>query len=95
MGLISQTSKGENKKEEPNMLNSKGTKGMNAALIAKDPVCDMDVEINRAAARSDYQGQTYYFCAPGCKVKFDKNPAQYLGQSEDAQGSYGCGCCER
>ena len=37
-----------------------------------DPVCQMDRGAGpSAAAQSKYQGQTYYFCAVGCKQKFD------------------------
>jgi YHS domain-containing protein len=46
--------------------------------MAKDPVCHMEVEPAKAAAQSSYQGQTYYFCAVGCKQKFDRNPETYL-----------------
>jgi len=28
-------------------------------------------------AQSSYKGQTYYFCAVGCKQKFDKEPEKY------------------
>ena len=45
--------------------------------MAKDPICDMDVDEKTAKYKSTYQGKTYYFCAPGCKVKFDKNPNKY------------------
>lgn len=51
-----------------------------AIVMAKDPVCQMDVEPERAAAQSRYQGQTYYFCAVGCKAKFDAQPGKYLGK---------------
>jgi YHS domain-containing protein len=47
--------------------------------MAKDPVCGMDVDEKTAQHRSEYQGQTYYFCAPGCKRAFDKEPEKYLG----------------
>ena len=47
--------------------------------MAKDPVCQMDVEPAKAAAQSSYQGQTYYFCAVGCKQTFDREPEKYLG----------------
>lgn len=50
--------------------------------MAKDPVCGMQVEENKAAATSVYRGATYYFCAPGCKATFDKNPEKFVGQSE-------------
>ena len=43
-----------------------------------DPVCKMEIEDGKAAARSEYKGQTIYFCAPGCKVDFDKEPERYL-----------------
>ncbi|MBI4328638.1 MAG: YHS domain-containing protein [Chloroflexi bacterium] len=45
--------------------------------MAKDPVCGMSVDEAKASNRSQYQGKTYYFCSPGCKRSFDKNPAQY------------------
>ena len=48
--------------------------------MAKDPVCHMDVEPQTAAAQSTYQGQTYYFCAVGCKQQFDKDPETYLAK---------------
>ncbi len=44
----------------------------------KDPVCAMDVDPENAAAQSEHNGATYYFCAPGCKTDFDADPAKYL-----------------
>jgi len=48
--------------------------------MAVDPVCKMTVEPARAAAQSSYRGQTYYFCAVGCKQQFDKEPEKYLSK---------------
>jgi YHS domain-containing protein len=48
---------------------------------AKDPVCDMMVEIATAKLTSDYHGEKVYFCAAGCKRAFDKDPEHYLVQS--------------
>lgn len=48
-------------------------------IMAKDPVCGMEVDENKAAATSTHEGQTYYFCAKGCKNTFDKEPEKYLG----------------
>ncbi len=46
---------------------------------AVDPICQMDVDVdNPPGGQSDYQGPTYYFCAPGCKVAFDGEPEKYL-----------------
>ena len=44
--------------------------------MAKDPVCGMTGD-ERTAATASYQGQTYDFCSAGCKVTFEKAPAQY------------------
>jgi xanthine dehydrogenase accessory factor len=46
---------------------------------AIDPVCGMTVDIATARHTSEYGGQTYYFCAPGCKRSFDKEPEKYVG----------------
>ena len=46
---------------------------------AIDPICKMVVDTgNPPGGQSDYQGTTYYFCAPGCKVAFDGDPEKYL-----------------
>lgn len=48
---------------------------------AIDPVCNMDVDTeNPSGGQSEYQGTDYYFCAPGCKVAFGKEPGKYLGE---------------
>ena len=50
---------------------------------AIDLVCGMSVDTQTAQQKSDYQGNTYYFCAPGCKKAFDREPEKYItaGQS--------------
>lgn len=48
------------------------------AETAIDPVCGMTVEPSTAQWKSEYKGHTYYFCAPGCKQSFDKDPEKYL-----------------
>jgi Cu+-exporting ATPase len=45
---------------------------------ALDPVCGMRVDPEHAAAKSTYQGQSYYFCSAGCRAKFDGDPEKYL-----------------
>jgi Cu+-exporting ATPase len=49
--------------------------------MAIDPVCHMEVEEGSAAATSEYKGQTYYFCAAGCKRAFDADPEKYLANA--------------
>ncbi len=51
---------------------------------AIDPVCHMTVEKETARATSEYEGETYYFCAPGCKQRFDEEPPKYIGADKPA-----------
>ena len=46
--------------------------------MVRDPVCGMMIEEADAAATSRHDGQTIYFCAIGCKEKFDAAPEKYL-----------------
>jgi YHS domain-containing protein len=45
--------------------------------MTKDPVCGMQIDEKQAAGKSDYKGQTYYFCSSSCKQKFEQKPDQY------------------
>ena len=45
----------------------------------KDPVCGMMIEAETANSTSTYQGKTYYFCSPGCKTAFERDPEKYVG----------------
>jgi len=47
---------------------------------AIDLVCGMTVPADRTSRPFDYEGETYYFCCPGCRVSFEKDPAAYLTQ---------------
>jgi YHS domain-containing protein len=49
--------------------------------MAKDPVCGMEVDENKATQKTLYKGRTYYFCSASDKKEFDKNPSKYV-QSE-------------
>jgi P-type Cu+ transporter len=49
-------------------------------LLARDPVCGMDVEIARAAASTDHEARTYYFCSLQCKQDFERQPELYVGR---------------
>ena len=56
--------------------------------MAIDPICRMQVDPETAAAKSEYKGKTYYFCAPGCKATFDKDPAKYVLEAGDGGGAH-------
>ena len=47
-------------------------------LFETDPVCKMQVMPETAAAKYDYEGRTYYFCATRCMERFRANPQQFL-----------------
>jgi len=51
-----------------------------------DPVCGMLIDPAHAAAKFDYQGQTYYFCNLGCLKKFQARPDVYLSTVPIASG---------
>ena len=46
--------------------------------IAIDPVCGMQVVIKDAQHTAEHEGTTYYFCAKGCKLDFEDDPARIL-----------------
>ena len=54
----------------------------------KDLVCGMTIDKDKAAATAQYKGQTYYFCAPGCKKQFEKNPERYVAGSAKPGSSH-------
>ncbi len=65
-----------------------------AAAKAIDPVCGMQVDPASAAGQSEHAGETYYFCAVGCKQKFDAGPERFTKamttvQAQPAQGGAG------
>ena len=63
---------------------AKSLKIVQEAAVAIDPICGMSVDIGTAKHRSEFQGQTYYFCCAGCKDRFDKQPEKYLAVAHEA-----------
>ena len=53
-------------------------------MKATDPVCKMTVDTETAGFKSEYNGESYFFCAEGCKTKFDNSPLIYLNAPEEA-----------
>ncbi len=54
---------------------------------AVDPVCGMRVDPESAAGSMVYEGQTYYFCSPGCLQKFKADAQRYLAAPPSTQHS--------
>ena len=48
------------------------------AAEAIDPVCGMTVAVEGAKETAVYEGVTYYFCNPGCRERFEAEPARYV-----------------
>ena len=49
-----------------------------AAQGTLDPVCGMKVDPEKAGAKIDYEGRTYFFCKAGCLEAFVREPFRYL-----------------
>ena len=58
------------------MMSGKSSSPATAAKVI-DPVCAMEVD-PATAPKATYDGKTYYFCSEEDKVKFEKNPEQYV-----------------
>jgi YHS domain-containing protein len=54
------------------------------------PVSGETILKSQAKATYEYQGKTYYFCCEGCKEKFVKDPAKYIGKNADMKDIYTC-----
>jgi Cu+-exporting ATPase len=57
--------------------------------MARDPVCGMEVDETQAVATVEYEGKIYYFCAPGCKRAFEKEPEKYVASATQVGGDEG------
>ncbi len=62
------------------MLRAHSRKPEAAATLVRDPVCGMSVDPATASERADFGGSTYYFCSPGCRTKFERDPARYSAE---------------
>jgi xanthine dehydrogenase accessory factor len=45
-----------------------------------DLVCGMTVTADRSSRPFEYEGVTYYFCCPGCRAAFEKDPTNYIAK---------------
>ncbi|MGP4032707.1 XdhC family protein [Pseudarthrobacter sp. 1C304] len=48
-----------------------------APATATDPVCGMTVTTGESALQLEHNGVTVYFCCPGCRAAFRKDPERY------------------
>jgi xanthine dehydrogenase accessory factor len=52
-----------------------------AVATAADPVCGMTVDAGPGSHPLEHQGVTYYFCRPGCRREFERDPSAYARES--------------
>lgn len=45
---------------------------------AVDPVCGMTVAVTADSLSAEHEGQTYWFCCPGCRGRFVRGPEKFL-----------------
>jgi Cu+-exporting ATPase len=53
-----------------------------AKTLIRDPVCGMQIDPKKAAASRSHEGQTFYFCSPGCAKTFDSDPHRFAHAEE-------------
>ena len=53
--------------------------------MKRDQVCGKDVDESTATAKSQYEGDTYYFHSEECKQKFDSDPESYVSRTDISQ----------
>ncbi len=49
--------------------------------MTTDPVCKMQVDEKKSAAKTEHRGQTYHFCSDECRKKFEQHPEKYTTRS--------------
>jgi YHS domain-containing protein len=53
--------------------------GKSGSSTAKDPVCDMDVDMRKPnGGTHEHNGETYYFCCLGCRSRYEDDVAEAL-----------------
>ena len=52
--------------------------------FVSDPVCGMRVDPESSSHHFDHNGQTYWFCCSGCRIKFQADPEKYLNRDSTA-----------
>ena len=62
-------------------LNAINGEDVELPATAIDLVCGMTVNADESSRPFQYEGATYYFCAPGCRTAFEKDPESYVKES--------------
>ena len=63
---------------------------INTTVKVIDPVCGMEIATGTVDILTTIKGNTYHFCAEGCRKAFEKNPKKYLeSKSHKRKGIWG------
>ena len=60
-----------------------------------DPVCGMDVAPTMSEINANINGETYYFCAEGCRKLFVDDPQKFLNPKPAKKKGWWCRYTER
>ena len=71
-------------KSQGHFTPSTGTVEHTKTETAIDLVCGMTVAAEDSSRPHVYEGTTYYFCAPGCRAAFVKDPEKYIKETARA-----------
>ncbi|GMR12170.1 MAG: YHS domain-containing protein [Gemmatimonadota bacterium] len=58
-------------------------------MSVQDEVCGMTLEAEGAAASTDFQERTYYFCSDRCRTMFEEEPGRYVPVHEEMEDGGG------
>ena len=53
-----------------------------STVASVDPVCGATIDESRAAGKTEYAGEIYYFCSKDCQRNFELAPGRYIGQAQ-------------
>ena len=60
-----------------------------------DPVCGMTVVPDATEIKTEVDGETYFFCAEGCRKSFEENPQKFLNPKPAKKKGLWCRYLER
>jgi YHS domain-containing protein/uncharacterized membrane protein YraQ (UPF0718 family) len=65
------------------MASATGNDDQHLSGVATDPVCGMTVDLATAAATDVFAGESFWFCATGCRDRFAAAPLGFLSSVRD------------
>lgn len=56
--------------------------------VTRDPVCQMEIELEHAVAQRLHGATTFFFCSEGCAELFDREPERYLAPPSASRANF-------